>query len=305
MRRRSLLLSLAGWPIAQAVGEIPRGIIDTHTHFYDPSRPQGVPWPPKDNAVLYRSTLPERYTKLIEGTGIAGTIVVEASPWVEDNQWVLDLAKDNPIIVGLVGRLEPGIPDFASNLERFRKDRLFLGIRVPAKLVSERLARPVFREDLKRLADAGLSIDLAGGTGILGDVIRLNDRIPELRIVLDHLPYDIPADHAARSAYELSMRELHSRKTVAAKVSHVLRRKDGRVPVDLPQYRSALDQVWDTFGSDRVLYGSNWPVSDLIAPYSSVLKVVREYFAGKGKDAGEKYFRTNSKNIYRWVKRGT
>ena len=89
-------------------------IIDTHTHFYDPFRPQGVPWPEKDDEILYRRALPEDYKALAVPEGVTGTVMVECSPWVEDNQWVLDLAATDPFIVGLVGHLEPDDPDFAT-----------------------------------------------------------------------------------------------------------------------------------------------------------------------------------------------
>ena len=72
-------------------------IIDTHTHFYDPFRPQGVPWPEKDDEILYRRALPEDYKALAVPEGVTGTVMVECSPWVEDNQWVLDLAAADPI----------------------------------------------------------------------------------------------------------------------------------------------------------------------------------------------------------------
>src|SRR5947209_6291608 len=76
-------------------------IIDTHTHFYDPMRPQGVPWPPKEDKLLYRRVLPEHFQNLTKSQHVTGTVVVEASAWVEDNDWILDLAAKNPIIVGL------------------------------------------------------------------------------------------------------------------------------------------------------------------------------------------------------------
>ena len=89
-------------------------MIDTHIHLYDPTRPQGVPWPAKTDALLYKPTLPETYADTVRPLGITGAVVVEASAWVEDNQWVLDLAKDHRVIVGLVGHLEPGADAFAS-----------------------------------------------------------------------------------------------------------------------------------------------------------------------------------------------
>src|SRR2546425_11052705 len=110
-------------------------IIDTHTHFYAPTRPQGVPWPGKDDKLLYRRVLPEHYRAVTRGQGVAGTVVVEASPWVEDNQWLLDLAVKEPLIVGVVGHLTPAAEDYRKHLERFAKNPLFRGIRIAADLL--------------------------------------------------------------------------------------------------------------------------------------------------------------------------
>jgi L-fuconolactonase len=96
----------------------PSRIIDTHTHFYD-RRLQGVPWPSKSDSVLYRRTLPQELRKVVQGLRVTGTVVVKASPWLADNQWLLDLAKENPLIVGVVGRLEADGPMFKSHLQRF------------------------------------------------------------------------------------------------------------------------------------------------------------------------------------------
>src|ERR1041385_4920670 len=104
-------------------------IIDTHTHFYDPTRPQGVPWPEPTDELLYRRVLPEDYKALAVPEGVTGTVVVEASQWVEDNDWILGLAAEEPFIVGFVGNLQPGAEGFGENLDRFAANPLFRGIR--------------------------------------------------------------------------------------------------------------------------------------------------------------------------------
>lgn len=78
-------------------------LIDTHVHFYDPARPEGVPWPAQDNALLYRTVLPDEWERLVAPLGTGGTTVVEASEWVADNQWLLDLAEKQA-----AARLQPG-----------------------------------------------------------------------------------------------------------------------------------------------------------------------------------------------------
>ena len=91
-------------------------IIDTHVHFYDTDRPEGVPWPDPTDTVIYRPSLPDRYKALAEPAGVTGVIVVEASTWLEDNRWILDLAEDEPLVKGFVGNLDPEDAAFERNL---------------------------------------------------------------------------------------------------------------------------------------------------------------------------------------------
>jgi len=300
------LLSAAAGAVLGQAASLP--IIDTHIHLFDPTRPQGVPWPAKDNKVLYQPALPDRYRKIAVPLGIVGAIEVEASPWLEDNQWVLDVASKDKIVVGTVGDLEPGKPDFRKHLERFHRNPLFRGIRCGnlwGRNIHDDLPKPEFIADLKALADAGLEVDIANPTPVLiADLVRLTDRVPTLRVVIDHLlRIDLPADQGILRTYHTDLRELGKRPQVYVKGSGVLRRVDGRVPSDLNFYRPRLDELWEIFGQDRLIYGSDWPNSDLWEPYPQALKIVREYFTGKGQAALEKFFWKNSIAAYRWVKR--
>ncbi len=267
-----------------------------------------MPWPDKNNVVLYRPALPGRYRKLAAPLGIVGAIEVECSPWLEDNQWVLDVAAKDSMIVGTVGNLEPGKPEFRKQLDRFHKNPLFRGIRYGnlwGRSLRAELAKPEFVAGVKALADAGLELDTANpDPALLNDVLRLTDRVPELRLVIDHLPQlKPPTSSSAHAAYLTDLRELGKRPQVYVKVSEVLQRVDGKVPLDLAFYRGRLDELWDIFGQDRLIYGSDWPNSDLWAPYPRVLGIVREYFTAKGPAAAERYFWKNSVAAYRWVKR--
>ena len=282
MRRRAFLAGGA----AAAFGAA-HSIIDTHVHFYDPTRPQGVPWPSKTESLLYKPVLPKSYKALVEPLGVKGAVVVEASPWREDNQWVLDLAKENPVIVALIGHLDPGTPTFRSDLRRFSKDRLFRGIRIGgSKLIVD---------DMRALADGDLSLDAIGNATIVPALLALTDQVPNLRVIINHMPVE-PSGWQASG----EMRELAKRPQVYAKVSGVLK-KD--TPANMAAYKPALDEVWSLFGPDRVVYGSNWPVSDKLAPYGTVLNIVREYVETRGASDARKYFWDNSKACYKWVER--
>lgn len=309
MNRRTFLSAAAG--IAALDGKAQPSlvaIIDTHIHLFDPRRPQGVPWPDKNDSVVYHPALPDRYRNITKALGVVGAIEVECSPWVEDNQWVLEVAAKDKIVVGTVGNLEPGRPEFRKHLERFHKNSLFRGIRYGnlwGRNLAQQLARPEFICDLKALADAGLELDTANpDPSLISTVLRLTDQVPDLRVVIDHLPQlEHPTESQARGQLRANLQELGKRPQVYVKVSSILRRVGGEVPTDLDFYRPRLDELWGIFGEDRLIYGSDWPNSDHMGSYAEGFNVVRQYFTAKGGPAAEKFLWKNSVAAYRWIKR--
>jgi L-fuconolactonase len=282
--------------------------IDTHIHLFDTRRPQGVPWPPKEDAILYRPALPPRYRQITAGLGIVGAIEVECSPWFEDNQWVLDVAAQDSIMVGTVGNIDPSLANFGTRLEQLHRNPLFRGIRhgnLWGRSLAQGVSQSTIVSNLKLLADAGLALDTANpDPPLLAAVVRLTDQIPSLRVVIDHFPVMGPVqDGKLRAAIRPSLLEIGKRPQVFVKVSEVLHPINGHVHGELDFYRPWLDEIWEVFGTSRVLYGSDWPNSDDSAPLRQEWNLVRDYVHSKGTDAAEKYFWKNSVAAYRWVKR--
>lgn len=307
MQRREFL----GTALATAVGggaatEPAVPAIDTHTHFYDPTRPQGVPWPGRDDRLLYRRVLPDDFTRLARPHGVAGTVVVEASPWVEDNAWLLDLAVRYPTIRGVVGRLLPESDDFGRHLDRFARDRRFRGIRITHDELRQGLDRGRFHDAMARLAQHDLVLDVNGGPDLPADVARLARRHRDLRVVINHAA-NVRADgKAVPRAWRRGMAEAAEHRNVACKVSALVEgtgRTAGDAPRDVAFYLPVLDALWDRFGEDRLLYGSNWPVSERFASYATVFRLVDEYARGKGRAAREKVLARNAAAVYRWPAR--
>ncbi len=162
----------------------PLQIIDAHTHFYDPTRPQGVPWPSKGFS-LYRPVYPKDWQQVSNAHGVVSTIVVEASSWLEDNQWILDLAKEEKSIVGFVGHLKTEEPDFEKNLRRLSANPIFRGIRIGGNLESL-MTNSSFHRSLHLLIDFDLQLDVNVQATGLRHVCDLAERHSHLRIVLDH-----------------------------------------------------------------------------------------------------------------------
>lgn len=280
-------------------------IIDTHIHLFDPDRPQGAPYagPP---GVPRMAAYPERYRKLAVPLGVVGAIKVEASPWIEDNLWVLEVAQKDPIVVGVVGNLEPDKPEFPEYLDRYHKNPLFRGIRYGnlwGRDITKQSTNQAFISGLRRLAEADLVLDTANPrVPLLEAMLRISDAVPTLRIVLDHLPALDPAE-ADRAAYDAVLRDIGTRPLMFVKLSEIIHRVNGQVSTELGAYRARLDTLMSVFGEDRILFGSDWPNSDGVAPIEKVFAIAKEYFLGKPRQVAEKYFWKNSVAAYKWVKR--
>lgn len=278
-------------------------IIDTHTHFYDPTRPQGVPWPSKEDRTLYRRVLPDEYKRLAQPLGVVGTVVVEASPWVEDNQWLLDLAAKEPFLVGIVGRLGTAADDFEKHLRRFARNPLYRGLRISHNELTAGLKGNLVNR-CRLLIDHNLELDVNGGPDMPADVARLAAELPKLRIVINHCAnLRIDGREPPRNWRE-AMQAAARQPNVYCKVSALVEQTGQKqAPRDVDYYRPVLDTLWTLFGEDRLIFGSNWPVSERGAPFTTVVGIVRDYFSAKGERAAAKYFLGNSQAAYQGRKR--
>jgi len=275
--------------------------VDAHIHCYDPGRKGGVVWPEQKDKLLYRTVLPRDFLKTAESHAVRESILVEASHRIEDNQWLLDLADENPSILGVVGNLPVGDLEFQGHLELFAKSPLFRGIRIREKELAD-FSGVSYVDDLRYIAAQGLSVDVLGGPAMLPNIVNLAEIVPTLRIIINHFPFDISTDSFVRDAAERAMENLATRPNVFAKVSNIVRKLAPEFQ-HAATYRSGLDHLWKIFGENRLLYGSNWPVSDHTAPYSTAIDILKEYLAEMPVEQSEKFFWRNSRVAYDWKER--
>jgi predicted TIM-barrel fold metal-dependent hydrolase len=161
---------------------------------------------------------------------------------------------------------------------------------------------------LKLLADADCSLDVdtpRQGMTAPDVLMKVLDKVPSLRLVLDHLPDLRFPDQATRNTYVAHLTELGKRPLVYIKLSEVVHKMGDKVSTDLNLYKEWLDELWSIFGEDRVMFGSDWPQSESLEfnSYPHVLGVARAYVQTRGAAAMEKVFWKNSLKPYRWVKR--
>lgn len=127
---------------------------------------------------------------------------------------------------------------------------------------------------------------------------------PDLRVVIDHLPHAmVPSEDAARREYESNLRRLAESNHVFVKLSEIPVRTAGRLVTDPKYYEAALDGLWNIFGNDRMIFGSDWPNSDHVATYAETFAIASQYVAKKPHSIQEKYYWKNSIIAYRWRKR--
>jgi predicted TIM-barrel fold metal-dependent hydrolase len=260
---------------------MPLAILDAHVHLFDSARAQGVPWPGK-------TALPatgERLRAVAAPLGVTGAIHVEASPWLEDNDWVLRTIEHDPFFVGMVGNLDPLDPQFGRRLERYRKHDKFLGIRhgnLWGRDLAQDVTKPAFLDGMLEVARLGLALDSANpSVELIEGLIRLSDAVPDLRIVVDHLP-GLTAPNLGDLA-KLAQRDVY------VKVSLFPKGSEG-------QAEARMRMALEIFGPDRVIFGSDWPNSaGNWRTYEEALALVLPYF----KERAPGYFGANVRRAYR------
>ena len=297
-------------------------IIDTHTHFYDPTRqnPPGrdrpLPWPSPKDTLLYKKILPPDWEALAKPLGMRGTIVIEGgTPWLEDNDWILSLAERHKSIVGFIGNLsgtaiENGKPvpvwddltRFGQEVRRLERNRFFRGIRVGGRSISNDFNNGRYPH-FELLANAGLVTDVLNLPA--EDIIALAKSLPALIIVVDHM-YGFKTELSASEKWRSDIKAMGEHQNIIMKVSGLVEGCDSTQTdpdTALIQCRGALDHVYQMFGPDRLVFGTNWPVSQPKGEMSVVKDIVYNYFSPKGQEILAKVFAGNASKVYKYLRR--
>jgi predicted TIM-barrel fold metal-dependent hydrolase len=295
--------------IASAERSAPAGkrpIVETHIHFWQTTRPGGVPWPTPAEGPIFRDVLPPEYSALAKPQGVVAAGVVEASGIVEDNQWVLDRIKSDSLYSFFVGNLEIGAPTFTADLARFAADSRFVGIRGyltgPAEGITLSAAQLT---NLRDLAERGMSLDIIsrGTKNPKSQVQALCTAVPNLRIIINHLGGAGP--NPVDPTWEADIRR------IAAACPNLYMKfssfydmyAPGDVvfpsPTDLASYKPHFDVLMSAFGPDRMIWGSNWPVITLHGSFETQLALAEAYLALQPTGVRDKVMYKNALAFYR------
>jgi len=291
-------LLLAGNGLAADAADI--RVVDCHVHLWDIGRPEGVAWIATDDKVLNRSFLPEHHEPIAKANGVRAIIVVQAGQSLPDNQWNLDItAHDKTLYRGIVGNLSKaiGTDEFAPLFEKLCREERYVGYRISGRY--EPAMTDAFFRDLQITADKGKTLDVLAGAYTLDDISEIARRVPKLKIILDHFGNVQLNGPPLDPEWVGKMRAVAKVPNVFCKVSALYGRvKQQPAPRDITFYKPVLDLVFECFGEDRLVFGSDWPVSETSGDYASVLQLTKAYFDGKGHQVSDKLFHTNAVRFY-------
>lgn len=271
--------------------------IDAHQHFwiYEPSRHS---WISDQMSVLKRDFLPGDLLPELAANGFDGSIAVQADQSEEETRFLLDLAEHQPALFGVVGWIDLTAPDIEERLASFLRFEKLCGFRhiVQSEPDDQFMLRADFRRGIRALSGFDFSYDILVYPRHLPAAIELAASLPDQRFVLDHLAK--PGIKTRMfEPWAKHIRELASCPNVFCKLSGMVTEADWTVwkPDD---FRTYLDVAFECFGTDRLMFGSDWPVCLLAGTYGQVRQIVAEFVGNRSASEQEKIFGANAARFY-------
>ena len=252
--------------------------IDAHQHFWS-YIPERYEWMTDDMSILRRDHLPDELWTQQDPLGFEGSVAVQARQTVEESRWLLELADNDPRILGVVGWVDLRSEDLESQLERFAPHPRFVGVRhvVQDEPDNEFMLREEFLRGIALLPQYNLVYDILIYERQLRSAIELLKRFPEQPFVLDHIAKPQIADCIVEPWNEL-FRVLAEFPNITCKLSGMVTEANwGTWCVN--DLRPYMDAVLEAFGPERLMIGSDWPVCRLAGEYDRVMRVVIDYIA--------------------------
>jgi L-fuconolactonase len=271
--------------------------IDSHQHFwrYDAARDT---WITDAMQAIKRDFLPPDLAAEMNANRIDASIAVQTAQSEDDTRFLLDLAEEDKRIAGVVGWVDLQSPELEQRLKYFSKYRKLRGFRHVAQAEPDNrfLVRPEFAAGIARLKEFGFTYDILIFPRQLPAAIELVSMFPEQRFVVDHMAKpDVRTRTSTR--WSMLMCKLASKPNVSCKLSGLVTEADW-YRWSAADFAPFLDTVFQAFGPERLMFGSDWPVCLLAATYAKVKGVLEEYVDRNAAEHKEKIFGGNAIRFY-------
>jgi L-fuconolactonase len=271
--------------------------IDSHQHFWK-YHPVKDAWISDGMKVIRRDFLPADLYPLLEKNNIDGCIAVQADQSEYETHFLLLLAKENDFIKGVVGWIDLRAANLEARLEHFFQFKKLKGFRhiVQGEPEVDFLLQEDFCKGIAKLAKYNFTYDLLIFPKHLPVAVEFVKRFPNQKFVIDHLakPDFRQTDF---TEWEKGMREIARYPNVMCKVSGLVTEADWNNWKEA-DFTYCLDVVTEVFGVNRLMFGSDWPVSLLAASYGESCDIVEHYFSKFSNEEQDKLWGGNAIEFY-------
>ena len=271
-------------------------IIDAHQHFwkYDPVRDN---WIEDSMEVLREDFLPKDLKPILDANGVAGCIAVQADQSEEETEFLLKCAQENPFLKGVVGWVDLMAGNVEERLANYSRNEYFKGVRhIVQAEKDDFLLNKDFQNGVGKLSQYGLSYDLLIYPRQFPATLEMVEKFPNQIFVLDHIAKPSVSEKLD-AEWVKNILLLSKHENVFCKISGMVTETKNFewVKSDFTPY---LASVVSAFGTDRLLYGSDWPVCLLAADYKEVLGIIVDYFQNFSTLEKSKIFALNAIKAY-------
>ncbi|WP_373057334.1 amidohydrolase [Zunongwangia sp. H14] len=271
-------------------------IFDAHVHFWN-YNPQRDIWINENMEAIKRNFSPEDYQQAVQGQEVQGCMAVQAAELEEETEFLLKLAEEHDIIKGVVGWVDLTAEDVAEKLESFSSNPYLKGIRyVLQDKENDFCLNKTFLSGISKLQAYELTYDILVDHRQLNSVIHLVKDFPGQPFVLDHLGKpDIK--NIKFQEWKKNIERLAEFPNLHCKLSGLITEADWKSwkPENFKPY---LDTVFTFFGTERVFFGSDWPVCNLAGDYDAVTALLADYTSIFSKSEKEAIFYENALRFY-------
>ena len=250
--------------------------IDAHQHFWHYDVRQ-YSWINDEMAVLRNDFLPDHLKRFLDAGGLDGSVAVQARQSLDETRWLLSLADQHPHIKGVVGWVDLRSDNLDDQLGEFADHPKFVGVRhvVQDEPDNRFLLRADFMRGVEKLINYDLAYDILIFPKQLPAAFDFVKNFPKHRFVLDHIAKPFIKD-GVMSPWDEQMHQLASFPNVFCKVSGMVTEADWQ-NCQISDFEPYLDVVFNAFGVDRLMFGSDWPVCTIAAAYDKVMEIVDFY----------------------------
>lgn len=250
--------------------------IDAHQHFWLYNE-QDYGWMDESCEPIKRDFMPQDLKPLLEQLGFSGSVVVQARQTLEETEWLLSLADEHELIKGVVGWVDLCSDQVEEQLEKYASHPKFKGVRhvVHDEPDDDFMLREDFQRGIAMLQGYRLTYDLLLFPRHLKRAVQLVDRFPEQPFVLDHIAKPDIAG-GTLDGWRQDIAELAAYPNVYCKLSGMVTEAKLRA-WQVDDFKPYLDVVFDAFGTERLMIGSDWPVCLISGEYPDVMGIVMDY----------------------------